>query len=355
MDYVDWVNEVMRGFVKAWQESDANAKLVGISVHEIVPALGFKIDTRISDFDRTKLAEAVRNALRDLDRMGLIDEDYRYYKLTQEGRKFPVADLSTAWQQIMGVYLDKEQTIFLEKISEIGEEDYDTHVCIKDLTAQQIFEALGWPWDDEGKAKGYFITRQLNEIGMIQQRAYMGGHIDVTPTYLGIVRVTREVETEWTKLIKQLVDEWETTNVDFKRELNLNHDKEKAEFVRDILGLATTKSSGRRFLIIGFDNNTHSFAQSVDSGITQERLEQILYAYSEPTPQIKYSPVPWASGTIGIIEIFRNPKEIPYRVKKDIGGKNGIKAGEIYVRHGSHTESPTPGELDNLKQEALPI
>ena len=51
MDYVDWVNEVMKGFVKAWQESDANAKLVGISIHEIVPALGFKIDTRTPDFD----------------------------------------------------------------------------------------------------------------------------------------------------------------------------------------------------------------------------------------------------------------------------------------------------------------
>jgi len=352
MDYVDWVNEVMRGFVKAWQESNANAKLVGISIHEIVPALGFKIDTRTPDFDRTKLAEAVRDALRDLDRMGLIDEDYRYYKLTQEGSKFPIASLSTAWQQIIGVYLDEEQIIFLKKTSEIGQEVFDTYVCVKDLTAQQVFTELSWPWDDDGIAKGYLITKQLHEIGMIQRNATMGGHIGVIPTYIGITRITREVETEWSNLMKQLVDEWETTNVDFKRELNLNRDKEKAEFVRDILGLATTKSSGRRFLIIGFDNNTHSFAQSVDSGITQERLEQILYAYSEPTPQIKYYPVPWATGTIGVIEIFRHSREIPYSVKKDIGGKNGITVGEIYVRHGSHTESPTPRELDDLKKES---
>lgn len=352
MDYVDWVNEVMRGFVKAWQESDANAKLVGISIHEIVQALGFKIDTRTPDFDRTKLAEAVRDALRDLDRMGLIEEDYRYYLLTQEGIKFPVADLSTAWPQIMRIHLDDDQEAFLKKVSEIGQEVFDTHVCVKDLTAQQIFTGLGWPWDDDGTAKGYLITQQLQEIGMIQRNATMGGHIGVIPTYVGITRTTREAETEWSKLVKQLVDDWETTNVDFKRELNLNNDREKAEFVRDILSLATTKSSGRRFLVVGFDNNTRLFVKSVDSNITQERLEQILYAYSEPTPQIKYHAVSWASGTIGIVEIFRNPKEIPYAVKKDIGGKNGIKVGDIFVRHGSHTESPTPRELDDLKKES---
>lgn len=162
----------------------------------------------------------------------------------------------------------------------------------------------GEDYDLEGTARGYLMTQQLHDIGMIQQRAHTGGHIDVVPTYVGIIRVTREAETKWTKLVNQLVEEWETTNVEFKRELNLSRDKEKAEFVRDILGLATTNSSGRRFLVIGFDDKTHLFVQSVDPYITQEHLEQMLYVYSEPSPRTKYTVVPWASGTIAIIEIL---------------------------------------------------
>ena len=80
--------------------------------------------------------------------------------------------------------------------------------------------------------------------------------------------------------------DWETTTVEFKRQVNLKLDKEKAEFVRDVLALATTKASGRRWLVIGFDNNTHQFTVSVDPAITQDRLEDILNAYASPAPQM---------------------------------------------------------------------
>jgi hypothetical protein len=351
-DYVEWVSSVMEGVVRAWQSSSANAKLIGISIREIVPSLGFEVDTRHGDFDRTKIAEAVRDALRDLVHMGLLNgESGLYYKLTHEGTKFPKADLSTAWGQITDVYLDEEQLTFLKKVAEIGQEVYDKYVCVKDLTAQEIFEALGWSWDDEGSAKGYLITKSLADLGMIQRRAYLGGHIDVEPTYVGIVRATREAESQWSKTVHKLTEEWETTNVDFKRELNLGRDKEKAEFVRDILGLATTRSSGRRFLVIGFDDKTRSFAQPIDPSITQERLEQILHAYCEPAPGIRYRTVPWTGGNVGIIEVLRNKEDIPYRVKKSLAGEGGIKAGEIYVRHGSHTEAPTQHELEDLLRE----
>ena len=54
---------------------------------------------------------------------------------------------------------------------------------------------------------------------------------------------------------------------------------------------------------------------------------------------------------MGIIEVLRNAEDIPYRVKKNLAGEGGIKAGEIYVRHGSHTEAPTQRELEDLLRE----
>ncbi len=118
-----------------------------------------------------------------------------------------------------------------------------------------------------------------------------------------------------------------------------------------MLGLATTKSSGRRFLIIGFDNSTRAFHGSVDAAITSERLEQILHAYTEPTPAIRYTKVPWETGEAGIIEAMRETIKLPYKVKKMLGGKSGIQEGDVYVRHGSHTEAPTAQELQDLIDE----
>ena len=352
MDYVEWVERVIAALVQAWRAADAHTKLIGVGLPEILRALGFDEDPRAPDFQGSKLAEALRDAVRDLDRMGLVgDESHRNFKLTHEGSKYPSATLSTAWPQIMGYHIDNDQEVFLSKIAEIGQEIYEGYVCLSDLTGEQIFGALDWAWDSEGVSKCYLLGSQLSEIGMVQQRPYVGGRIDIIPTYFGLVRVTRQAETEFGRLVHELLADWETTNVDFKRELNLGRNIEKAEFVRDVLGIATTKSSGRRFLVIGFDDTTRNFVQSVDPGITQERLEQILHAYCEPVPKIRYKVIPHRGGDVGLIETFRDPQGLPYRVKKRLGGSKGIQTGDIYVRHGSHTEPPTERELEDLEAE----
>jgi hypothetical protein len=62
----------------------------------------------------------------------------------------------------------------------------------------------------------------------------------VYPTYIGIVRVTEQAQTELQQLVAGLVAQWETTNIEFKRQLDLAskaEKAEKAEFVRDILSI----------------------------------------------------------------------------------------------------------------------
>ena len=91
---------------------------------------------------------------------------------------------------------------------------------------------------------------------------------------------------------------------------------------------------------------------SADSKISQESLEQIVHAYSDATPNIRYRSVPIQDGNVGLIEIFREPQDIPYRVNRNLGGGvHGIKQGDAYVRHGSHTEPSTPREQEDLEAE----
>lgn len=161
-------------------------------------------------------------------------------------------------------------------------------------------------------------------------------------------RVSGEAAAEWVQTVHQLVDEGESTNVVIKKQLNLGNDKDTADFVRDVLGLANTKTSGRRFMIGGYDTGTHSFVQSVGTDLTQQLIERSLETYTEPTPGILYKNIPLASGTVDIIEVIRENKKVPYRVCKDLGGSEGIRRGEIYVRHGSITEVPTERELESF-------
>ena len=349
MDYVDWVEKVMASVARAWKEADANTKLLGLELQHVSSTV---CDDHAISSDAARLEEAIRDALHDLTGISLLDVEYgRFWKVTSEGNKYPVATLSTAWPSIMTMYLDDDELEFLEAIAKIGQEELDDLVCLRDLTGEQVSEELGWDWGSGDKDQCLFLATRLAERGLLTEQSSLGGNISIVPTYMGIVRATRQVETKYGSLIREKLDEWETTNVDFKRELNLKCAKEKAEFVRDALGLATTKSTGQRFLIIGFDNDSRVFHSSVDPTITIERLEQILHAYCEPSPDIRYTRVPWDRGVAGVIEVLREPARVPYRVKKSLGGNSGIRETAVYVRHGSHTEAPTAQELTDLIEE----
>ena len=230
MDYVDWVETTMSAVSQKWKGADGNTKLLGLHLSTIIEALGQSGFIKQPNFERTKLIEAVRDALNDLISLGLItDRDKNFFKVTSEGNKYPLATLSSSWSQIMKIFIDQDQECVLQAVAEMGQEIFDGYVCVRDLTGEQVFAHLGWAWDSDGIAKCYALTSQLTDMGLLTRRAYMGGHIELIPKYAGIVRVNRTVDTEQISLLKDLIKEWETTNVDFKRELNLNSDKEKAE------------------------------------------------------------------------------------------------------------------------------
>lgn len=348
MDYVDWVHKVMRAALNLWQRMAYDEKLLGFSPFDIVPELGFDNDPRAAEFRGSSLFWAIHNAIDDLERIGWLEDEANYCKVTRMGEAFSEGDVPSAWRRVMDIELQDEEAAVLQVSARLGQEVFDDHVHLRESPWQTLFQALGWP---EDSSRAALLTRGLRDLGLMMISERLGGTIDTTPNYVGIVRATREAESEDAALIRQLADEWETTNVEFKRQLNLNSNVEKAKFVSRIMGLATTRASGRRFLVIGFDDKTREFSTAIDPGITQERLEQIMHNHCQPPPKIKVKAVPFGSGSVGLIEVFREPTEVPYEVMKALGGREGIKAGEVFVRHGSRTEHPTPAELQDLLNE----
>lgn len=337
--YVDWVEQVLKGLMDA-VAADPAARTVGVAE--------LKLQQRLVDQqDATGPGmEALRDAVRDLECLGLSSRRGNWIELTQAGRELAAGSLRVLWAEIMDIYVDNEQLAFLQACVRLCEERHSAFALLREVTWEPVTEALGWVNPEFDLV--FDIARKLDEAGLLSARRALGQRIDVYPTYAGVVRATEGAQAALRQLVADLLPDWETTTVEFKRQVNLKRDKEKAEFVRDVLALATTKASGRRWLVIGFDNNTHQFTDSVDPAITQDRLEDILNAYANPAPQIQYQPVQWNGGDIGLLEVFRNPIHIPYRVTRSLAH---ISVGDAYVRHGSHVEPPTPAESADLDAE----
>ena len=332
--YVDWVQVVADAYASNPGGSD---ELIG-SI-QIAKRMGIGTDDRPRD-------DALAHALDDLRGIGALEfEDYEWIQPT--AATWQIRDgvrLQTGWPRLVAGTLNAEREAVLAAAARLSEVRYDDWADMTWTTAEAIRSELGWAADEHDLT---FITQDLERAGLIERSAMTGGlaAIHIRPRYAGVVRATERIQTEWDGRLREMVDEWETTTVEFKSRLDLGTAARNAEFAKDINSLANTKSSGRtRHLVIGYDPKTHEFEFPVDPTLLgQDRLEQILNEYATPAPEVKFFTVAHESGKglVGIIEVRREPTALPHRIAK-AGGN--VAVGSIYVRHGSQVEPATPSE-----------
>lgn len=346
MNFIEWVEKVAVTFARM-EKDHAQA-----GVHAVRAELGVTVNP---GSDYRELDTALWNAIEDLDALTVVNALNTFQILeTENARKIRAgAALSTVWPSFFTTFLEPEQHDFLDALVRLAEAEHDDFADVQWATATEVFASLGWSTSERADiGRAHAIVNILDGAGLVRKRVAMGsiGAVHARPTYRGLVFATQQVATEWQQRLAEMAEEWETTTVEYKREVKLDSPTQKGEFVKDMLGLATTKASGReRYLVIGYDNDTHAFAQPVTPDITQDRLEQILNQYTEPRPEVRYFTVPMpGGGEAGVIEVRRDPARVPYRVRRDIGR---IATGSVIVRHGSQTEPPTELELEALEAE----
>jgi Schlafen, AlbA_2 len=285
-----------------------------------------------------------------MEELGLLEQrSQTYYRITQRGREHVKNPLSL-WAEVCSTELEVDHVLVLRAVNKASlTQTSDGAFLINRADQDQLLSDLNW--GDTEFERLYAAVHELERLGMLHDSAGMGRYIKARSTYLGAVWDLRQGETIEAAFIDQLRADGETTSVDLKRELHLGNDNEKAEFVKDVLGLATTQASGRRWLIIGFDDKTLAFHTPPDIGVTQNRIEQILSVYTMPQVQVRYEVVTYRGNQVGKLEILRDRTHLPYQVAKALGGKKHIEVGDIFVRHGSQTEHPTAPELQAIQDE----
>lgn len=349
MSYMDWCEFLL----KTINDVIANYEQRRSGIEE--SALGKQLfGDRFSDIRRIH-SDVLFDAAFDLYKSGLMVDPSKevFWKLTREGRK-AAKDLFTLWEEICSIPLDSELMVILSIINRSSPKDGDSFASVIFIDVEDILKELN---NSMGFEEICEALRELKSFGLV---FWDGGSFpdSVRSTYKGLVWHTRRDLMNESKFIDTLVEEWETTSIEFKRELQLETADQKAKFIREIISLANTQASGKRWLIIGFEDKNREYYGPPNSKVDQERIERIVSEYTEPFIDTRYKRVKYKQfGEVGLLEILRDSKKLPYKVSKSLGEKKAggeriIKEGQIFVRHGSQIEEPSQKELDAIYREA---
>lgn len=151
------------------------------------------------------------------------------------------------------------------------------------------------------------------------------------------------------ELIRIISEEEEGTTLDYKEELRISTEGEKANFVKDIVSLANSGETSR--IIIGIEDGTRK-PLGIKSSHKLETLNQILKDKTDPPIRIDYRERITLGCLVGVIEIDGNNAPYVISVPDRFGG---ICRGTIYVRNMNINEGAVRADIDRIYGRMKPI
>jgi hypothetical protein len=134
----------------------------------------------------------------------------------------------------------------------------------------------------------------------------------------------------------------EGPTLDYKQDLELEANKDEAEFIKDVLALAN--SGYPSYIVTGVKDKTWE-SIGISKHYTQVQLNQILQYRTDPQIEVEYSEIELNDVICGIVKVLgKNP---PYLVMvKD--KYHSIQKGTIYIRNIDRNEGARRADLDQM-------
>lgn len=344
MDYIDWFLRVLTQIVKA-SRLTLQARQIGVSVDEVARALFGPDIVDQPGYSQSTQYLNLLHLFEEMRQSGLLEgtkirAHYRLWDTASGTVQNPI----WYWSSTCHIQLEAEQEELLRLVNRLSVQEAADHLYLETLRPEQLLAELNW---SDGRTRLLVVANELKERGLVRRVG-----VQWRASYRGLVWETRRGLTINSQFIDKLVEEWETTSVEFKRELHLETADQKAEFIKDVIGLANTQVSGRRWLVIGFDDKTRAYHGPPEPKVNSNRIEQIIAEYAAPNIDVEYKTMEYRVGTVAVLEVKRDAVKLPYSVAKALGLNKRITVGEVFVRHGSQVEETTAGELLALQDEA---
>ena len=155
------------------------------------------------------------------------------------------------------------------------------------------------------------------------------------------------------KIIELIKKAEEGPLLDYKEDLPLQSDGDKAVFVKDVIALAN--SGGKAHLIIGVEDGTGKLV-GLKTSHTAEQMNQILKDKCDPPISVEYVERNILGYRIGVIEIKGENPPYVVSVPDKFGGslsanpqrKFHIERGTVFIRNYNINEGAKRADLDKI-------
>jgi hypothetical protein len=147
----------------------------------------------------------------------------------------------------------------------------------------------------------------------------------------------------------------EHTDLDYKRDLVIKTEGDKAAFAKDVLSLANSAEIG--YIVTGVEDQTWK-----PVGITvshqPERLYQVMRGKSDPPVTIEYGEFSIGSRDYGLVKILGDNPPYVVSVADSFGGRSSgrkdvwIHRGTIFIRNINANDGVARSQLDKLYHQA---
>lgn len=143
--------------------------------------------------------------------------------------------------------------------------------------------------------------------------------------------------------LRQLAEtKTEGPNLDYKQDLNLDKDEDKAEFVKDVLALAN--SAYPSYIVTGIEDETWK-PVGISRYYSQDQLNQILQNKTDPPISVEYAEIELNGLTHGIVKIEGQNSPYLVMVRDKFGS---IQKGTVFIRNVNRNEGSRRAELDQM-------
>lgn len=156
------------------------------------------------------------------------------------------------------------------------------------------------------------------------------------------------VESMDPNLLEELLNEEESPALDFKRDqypFDGADDIAKSELLKDIIAFANAWRRTEAYILIGVEEvkGGRSIPAGVASHIDDAKLQQFVNSKTNLPIAFSYRAAVIDGVQVGVIRI--EVQERPFFLRKDFGK---LKAGTVYIRRGSSTDTADPGEVHRM-------
>jgi hypothetical protein len=186
--YVDWVDRVLNAARKLHSE-DPETAMYGMQVLQLPKAMGMgDVASRPGFVEAGGLWEAMHDALRDLQHMGLVEDlNQWHFKLPRHATGSDDVSIALSWHRIFDEVEPREREMELLRYAATeGVIEEEQWARTKTLKASEVFPTLGWEFT---MGNAMLVTNGLEELRCIDTQGTLG-EVKFNATYIGIVRAT---------------------------------------------------------------------------------------------------------------------------------------------------------------------